>query len=226
MGWRFVRGLGPQAQAGLTAARAEQRFTSIADVVRRARLDRVSALALARAGAMAAWEPEPRRAAWIALGACGDTLPLAPVRKAPFTPTPLSRTAQIALEYDATGYSLHGHLMERWRARLDRWKVENSAAVRQQRHRTTVLTAGLVIARQRPATANGVTFLLLEDEHGLLNVIVPATVAGADRQAVRHAAVLLVLGRVEWDGPVLHLLGTRFRDAGGGVSGHQSRDFR
>ena len=227
IGWRFIRGMGAQAEAALTAARAERPFVSIVDVVRRARLDRASAVALARSGAMAAWQADPRRAAWQALAVRGDTLPLAPARHGTsVTLPPLSRVQQIVQDYAATGYSLRGHLMERWRPRLDRLGVENSAEVRRQRHRTTVVTAGLVIARQRPAAANGVTFLLLEDEHGLLNVIVPAAVTGPDREAVRHAMILLVRGRVEWDGPVLHLLGVQFRDAGVTVSGHRSRDYR
>ncbi len=226
IGWRFTRGLGSEHGHALTEARKTGPFEGIADVIARAGLDRMPALALAKAGLFRAWEPEPRRAAWQALRASGDRLPLAPARVARHDPAPLSRLQQIELDYHSGGYSLEGHLMECWRERLNKQGVDDIATIRQRQHGETVLTAGLVIARQRPPTANGVTFLLLEDEHGLVNVIAPASVAGEEREAVRHAIILLVLTRVERDGPVLQLLGQRFRALTSSTPGHRSRDFK
>ena len=60
-----------------------------------------------------------------------------------------------------------------------------------------MIVGGLVIARQRPGTANGITFLLLEDEHGTLNVIVPSRLYETDRTTVRTQPLILVEGRLE-----------------------------
>ncbi|HEV2819609.1 MAG TPA: OB-fold nucleic acid binding domain-containing protein, partial [Solirubrobacteraceae bacterium] len=64
-------------------------------------------------------------------------------------------------------------------------------------HGTKVSIGGLVVARQRPATANGVVFLLLEDEHGTVNVIVPPAVYDRDRLAARAEPLVLAEGRLE-----------------------------
>jgi error-prone DNA polymerase len=89
-----------------------------------------------------------------------------------------------------------------------------------------VVVSGLVIARQQPQTANGTVFLLLEDEHGHINVIVPKTITGNDREAMKHAMVILVLGRVERNGPVLQVIGSRFQALQVEGLTYNSRDFR
>src|SRR5439155_8601643 len=105
IGWRFVRGIGERVLERLTAAQTERPFTSIDDVVRRARLTRAEAGALARAGAFGAWEPDRRRAAWGGLGAAGDTLPLAPVSSddgaSAFAPRVLAAHETVTLDYRA-----------------------------------------------------------------------------------------------------------------------------
>jgi error-prone DNA polymerase len=101
IGWRFVRGMGPQALERLTAARARAPFAGIADVVRRAALTRADATALARADAFRGWEPDRRRAAWEALRAVGDVLPLAPMPASPCA-TRSSRDRRDAAVHDVS----------------------------------------------------------------------------------------------------------------------------
>ena len=102
------------------------------------------------------------------------------------------------------------------------------------------LAAGLVTARPRPPTAKGTVFLLLEDEHGSANVIVPVPVDARDREHVRHGAFVLVDGRAERNGPQVNVIARRVAGFGpevlrGSDEGtatpepalaHRSHDFR
>ena len=82
IGWRHIRGLGKgTGRAAAAGARGAASSRRIADVVERAGLTRAEATAFARAAAFAAWEPDRRKAAWEALRAVGDNLPLAPARR-------------------------------------------------------------------------------------------------------------------------------------------------
>lgn len=83
------------------------------------------------------------------------------------------------------------------RAGLDLAGVAGSDDLRAMPPRQRVDTAGLVVCRQRPGTAKGIVFLLLEDEHGLVNVLVPAELYERERTLVRSSAFLRVRGRLE-----------------------------
>ena len=226
VGWRFIRGLGDRHLDAMVAARLASPIRGIADVVRRARLDRAASIAIAQSGAFAAWEPDRRKAAWEALRVAGDTMPLAPAHEAALDTTPMSRNRRILLDYFATGFCLDGHPMEALRKKLNRLGVKDSRTVLDVPNRETVVVSGLVIARQRPQTANGTVFLLLEDEHGHINVIVPKTIEGKDRDDMKHAVVILVMGRVEWNGASLQIMGSRFQALQVEGLTYNSRDFR
>ena len=211
LGWRFIRGFGDKSLHALGAARAERSFDGISDVVRRARLTRADATALARAHAFAAWEPDRRRAAWQALRAVGDTLPLAPSRSDRFEPRPIEHHAGVVADYNALGLSVSGHPMERFRPWLRKIGARDSAELQQCRHGTLVIIAGLVIVRQRPQSAKGTVFILLEDEHGQTQVIVSRTMDEEHREVVRFSTFLAVYGRVERDGPMASVVATAFK---------------
>lgn len=242
IGWRFIHGLGERAREALQTAHAERPFTSVEDVVRRAHLTRAEALQLARAGAFEAFEPGRRRAAWEALRAAGDTLPLAPAWRAsreevapagplaaaplPFDPRELEGEELVFLDYLATGISTGGHPLEFLRARLERSGVVGSRALGAFSDGARCVVAGLVVARQHPQTANGTVFLLLEDEHGFTNVIVPSWLYRSNREVINHSPFLVVEGRVDRDGAVLNVVGRRFRRLDVRPLAHRSRDFR
>jgi len=233
LGWRFIRGIGDTSLAALGAARASRPFDGIADVVRRARLTRADATALARAHAFAAWEPDRRRAAWQALRAVGDTLPLAPSRADSFAPRPIEHHAGVVADYNALGLSISGHPMERFRPWLRKIGARDSAELQQCRNGEQVIIAGLVIVRQRPQSAKGTVFILLEDEHGQTQVIVSRKMDEAHREVVRFSTFLAVYGRVERDGPLASLVATAFKQLdersegdGGEMLTYRSHDFR
>jgi error-prone DNA polymerase len=234
IGWRFVQGVGKQVLERLSAARAAAPFTSIDDVVQRARLTRAEAGALARAGAFGAWEPDRRRAAWSGLRVAGDTLPLAPVSSddlaSAFAPRAFQPHEAIALDYRAVGLSTAGHPMERLRAWCSRMGVLDTTEVLQVHNGAMATVAGLVTVRQRPQTAKGTVFLLLEDEHGSVNVIVSRTLDVEHHEVVRRTKFLAVHGRVEHNGPLVNVIGAKFKSlderGGAGELEHRSHDFR
>ncbi|HUG41741.1 MAG TPA: DNA polymerase III subunit alpha [Longimicrobiales bacterium] len=212
VGWKHIKGLGEQARDALQRAAEQGAFTGVEDVVRRAGLSRRDALHLARAGALEAFEPGRRRAAWEALRAAGDTLPLAPARHLPFEPAEMSDEELVFLDYLATGISAAGHPMEYIRPRLREYGVAGARDLADLPDRVPVLVAGLVVARQHPATARGTVFILLEDEHGFINVIVPPAVYDAHREVIHHSPFLLIQGRFEREDRVLNVIAERFRE--------------
>ena len=225
VGWRYVHGIGEKALDALEAAWKQGPFTSIEDVVRRARLQRADALHLARAAAFGVWEPDRRKAAWEALRSVSDTLPLAPARPARHAPRPLDETETIFLDYATTGSSIHGHPMQHLREFLRSRGAKSSADLPSLRGGEIIAVAGLVTVRQRPQTANGTLFLLLEDEFGFINVIVPRTLVEDNAEVVKFAPFIAVQGRFERDGRVMNVVGRRFRALRTREIATRSRDF-
>jgi error-prone DNA polymerase len=229
IGWRHIRGLGEKARQALQAAHAAGPFAGVADVVRRAGLTRADVIHLARAGAFESFEPGRRRAAWEALRAVGDILPLAPAHVLPFDVRELDGEERIFLDYLATGICVDGHPMQHMRPRLDALGVWASRDLEHHASGETIVVSGLVVARQHPVTANGTVFVLLEDEFGYLNVIVPRGLYQENREVVRHAPFLAVEGRLERDEAVVNVVGSRFRELRVGrrrpAAAFRSRDF-
>ena len=226
VGWKHIRGLGPRAREALQAARQDGPFTSIEDVVRRAGLTRADALHLARAGAFEAFEPGRRKAAWEALRVAGDLLPLAPAHLLPFDPHELEGEELIFLDYLATGISVNGHPMQHIRGRLQAAGAVASRDLERLEDGDRLVVAGLVVARQHPETANGTVFLLLEDEYGFINVIVPPRLYQQNREVIKFAPFLVVEGRLEREDRVLNVIGRRFRELAMRKIAYRSRDFR
>ena len=122
----------------------------------------------------------------------------------------LSPWERLIADYGSTKVTLHEHPMELMRPQLAPDLV-TSRDLERLRHGTRVKTAGMVTARQRPATAKGVTFLLLEDEHGSINVIVAPPVYEAHRLTVRAEPMVVVEGRLERRDGVTNLVATAVR---------------
>jgi error-prone DNA polymerase len=225
IGWRHIRGLGEKSLEALKAARGQDPFRSISDVVQRAKLIRADALHLARAGAFGCWEPDRRRAAWIAIRAVGDNLPLAPAREAPYNPRALTRDELIFLDYFAVGVSVTGHPMEHLRDDLRNSGALDSRDLEQLRGGESITTAGLVTIRQQPQTAKGTVFLLMEDEFGFINVIVSKKLVEEYSEVVKFSTFVVVQGRFERDGGVRNVIGYKFRELKVKPLIHASRDF-
>jgi error-prone DNA polymerase len=226
IGWRFIRGLGEKTREALQTARSAGPFQSVEDVVRRAKLTRAEAMHLARAGALEAFQPGRRKAAWEALRAAGDLLPLAPARTLPFDPRELNDEEMVFLDYIATGISTNGHPMQFMRDRLAGAGVASSRdLIESYVNGDRIVIAGLVVARQHPETAKGTVFMLLEDEFGYMNVIVSRDLFAANREVVKFSTFIVIEGRIEREDQVVNVIGRRFRELRTREIIAHSRDF-
>jgi error-prone DNA polymerase len=114
------------------------------------------------------------------------------------------------------------------RARLARQRMATAAQIRRMPHGKLARAAGLVIGRQRPDTASGVIFVTLEDETGMINVVVWRGVAENQRRALLGSHLLAVHGVIEREGEVVHLIAGRLEDLSTllGRLTTRSRDFQ
>ena len=186
--------------------------------------------ALASAGALKTLAAHRHRARWEVAGVEQPTALLERPRfneALPLLRRP-SEGEDIAADYRHVGVSLGRHPLELLRARLTHLRISPACEVVGLAHGVRVRAAGLVITRQRPSSASGVTFVTLEDETGYLNLVVWDRLAQRDRKALLGAALLGVAGTVQKEGDVLHIVAERLFDHTDllGRLVTRSRDFR
>jgi error-prone DNA polymerase len=208
VGLAYVQALGECDARALVAERdAHGAYLDVGDLARRAPVSRDALEALVRGGACDALGPR-RDLLWeLGLatrpqpvpGTAGElrqlTLPLGPTAETPALPD-LTRWERMLADYRQTGLSVGVHPLALLRPHLPPGTL-SSAELHDRPHGAQVAYAGLAIARQRPATARGIVFMLLEDELGHVNLIVPSSVYEAHRAIVRSEPLLLVHGRYE-----------------------------
>ena len=142
-------------------------------------------------------------------------------------PLPRMTTAErTRADYEASGIPVGVHPMGLRRLALSRAGVLRAAELVERPDGCWVAVAGLVVVRQRPATAKGFFFLTLEDETGLANVVVTPTRYEADRARLVSAPALIVEGPLQRRDGVLTIRGVRFRELGSPGAPELSRDFR
>lgn len=118
-------------------------------------------------------------------------------------------------DYERTSLSLRSHPFHFLRQTLTERGVLSSEALKKRRKNTTVLVAGLVLFRQRPGTAKGVVFLTLEDEFGVVNIIVPPALYEKYRVVLLKAPLIMAAGKLDFIGPVLYLQATHLEEIEG-----------
>jgi error-prone DNA polymerase len=200
MGLRYVRGLREEAGRRLEAERQRRPFDSMEDLVKRGRLRRDELTGLAQVGALASLEPERRAALWSAERAGRPAGALYEGHAATREPSPLrtmSASERLVADYDGTGLTLGPHPMAFSRGRLGRMGVSRMSDLAAFRHGAWVKVAGAVVVRQRPGTAKGFVFLNLEDETGLINVIVRPALFHRHRLALVEESFLLIEGTLQ-----------------------------
>jgi error-prone DNA polymerase len=234
VGLRQVKGLGEDSGQRIVAARKERAFTSIEDVAARADLSALELEALAEAGVfdpfIAAPSAHARRVAlWKVLVPRGEGL-FAGIDASGEVPAgllPLTRAEQLSLDYERTGLSVSDHPMRILRPGLGR-AIKSSTELQRAIHGRRISVAGLVICRQRPATASGVVFITMEDEDGFLNLILYARVFEALRHVATTSTLLVAHGKVEREGEVVYVVVERLENLGvkgGAPIVGMSRDF-
>jgi error-prone DNA polymerase len=209
LGLRLVKHLSSDGAARLLAARAGRAFDNVADLAGRAELDRRDLEALAAADALSSLAGHRHRAVWQVTGV-ERALPLLSADTVPGEGIPMLRAPRegqdIVADYGSTGLSLRRHPLALLRDRLERRGVLPAQQLWQQPDGRRVITAGLVITRQRPGSAGGVTFVTLEDETGYVNLIVWNSVAVAQRAPLLESRLLEVHGKLQREGAVQHVI--------------------
>ncbi|MGJ9414151.1 error-prone DNA polymerase [Aeromicrobium sp. CF4.19] len=235
LGLTQVQGVGEPDAERIVAARAERAFTSMADVVRRTGLDVAQMESLATAGAFDVFGLSRRQALWNAgYGDAEDRLEGTAVDVAAPTLPGMSDVEHTVADLWATRISPEGHPIAHLRTLLQGEGVLSVDDCTRHESGRRIRVAGLVTHRQRPYTASGVTFLNLEDETGMLNVVVFAGVWERYRRVLRNASGLVVRGVVENVEGATNLVAERvdpieslYPRAAGALPGrHRSRDFQ
>jgi error-prone DNA polymerase len=187
----------------------------VADLAERAALDRRDLEALAASDALAELAGHRHRAVWQVSGV-ERALPILPAETAIQEGIPLLRAPQeshdIVADYASTGLTLRRHPVALLREQLSKRGIVPTQELWDRPTGEWVTTAGLVITRQRPGSAGGVTFVTMEDELGYVNLIVWERVAAAQREALLESRLLEVRGKLQREGDVLHVIAQRLTD--------------
>ncbi|GAA0525631.1 error-prone DNA polymerase [Saccharopolyspora subtropica] len=215
LGLAAVRQLGDKLAEQLVAEReANGPYTGMADVARRVRLTAPQMEALATAGAFGCFGLSRREALWNAAAAAGDRPDRLPGTTASAAAPPLPGMDGVdlaAADVWATGVSPDSFPIQFVRSQLDRLGAVPTAQLSDVEHGARVLVGGAVTHRQRPATAGGVTFLNLEDETGMVNVMCSPGLWARYRKVGRTSGALLVRGVVEKAEGVINLRADRLQ---------------
>ncbi|GAA1252802.1 error-prone DNA polymerase [Microbacterium phyllosphaerae] len=230
LGLSGVRGIGlPLAERIVAERETGGLFRDLNDLVRRTDATAAQLEALATAGAFECLGLQRREAIWLSGAAAEDRsrfLPGTTVAVQPPLFTDQSSYERLSADLWATGVSTDDHPMAHFRALLRERGVLTSADLQSHETGRRIEVAGLVTHRQRPATAAGVTFLNLEDESGLVNVICSTGVWSRYHRVARDSPALIIRGILERSAEgVVNVLADAFEDLRTGVT-HRSRDFR
>lgn len=230
LGLRMIRGYSEDAARSIEAARGQGPWRDISDLSERARLDSRSLAALADAGALQGLVGHRYQARWQVasverqLPLFADTGP----RPEPEVELPQPSVGEnLFADYSTLGTTLGPHPLALLRGQLAGLRCRSSKDLASIEHGRPVTIVGLVTGRQRPGTAGGVTFVTLEDEFGMVNVVVWKDLAERQRRVLVGAQLLQVKGRLESANGVRHVIAGHLEDRGQWLAGLdvRSRDF-
>lgn len=230
LGLRQVRGFAEADARRLEQARAQRPWRDVEDLCLRAGLDYRARARLADAGALRALARDRHQARW-QVAAVQPQLPLfAEVEALPEAVVALPAPTvgeDLVADYQTLGTTLGPHPLRLLRPRLRALGCRSSHELSAVEHGDNIAVAGLVVGRQRPQTASGVTFVTLEDEYGMVNVVVWRDLAERQRRALVGSQLLKVSGRLEQENGVRHLIARRLEDISPLLQGLdvRSRDF-
>jgi error-prone DNA polymerase len=235
LGFRRIKGM-QEAHANILLDIRKNcgRFESIDQLHRMTELPVSVLRRLAEADAFASFGLSRRQALWQVMALSDEKLPLFELDWMPIQ-NPQSETQnlptmplgqEVMTDYATGGLSLKQHPVALVRAQLDQRRIITASQLGEL-ERGWVKVAGLVLIRQRPGTASGIVFETLEDETGIVNLIIRPDIYEKYRPAARHAALVQADGYVERQGKVIHIMAKRLFDLSHLLHGlsHSSRDF-
>ena len=219
LGLRQVRGLSNTDAAAIVLARADRPFASVDDLWRRAGVPAASLVKIAEAdGFRASMGLARREALWAIKALRDEPLPLfaaASARERRIVPEvdepqvalkPMKAGREVVEDYGHTGLTLRDHPVTFLRQDLARERFMTCAGASAGRDGQSCKVAGLVLVRQKPGSAKNVTFITLEDETGVANLVVWEQVYEKYRRIVLTCSMLGVVGRIQREGDVVHVV--------------------
>jgi len=227
MGLRYVKGLGVLERERIAAT--EPPYPNLATFVRQTRLNKRALHALAEAGAFECFGLNRRDAIWQVRSLSRftqDSLPLEPA-SSQISFASLASEDEVIWDYRSSHHSTRGHPMRGLRHALRSRGIPEATRIHGCAHGDELEYVGMVICRQRPGTASGVTFFTLEDETGFVNVVIWKQVFDRHAALAKTAALLGVTGEIQKADGVIHLIAKSLwaPDVSLAEQTHRSRDF-
>ncbi len=214
LGFRMARGMREDAAERIVQARDQRPFRDVQDLVQRAELDRRQQNCLADVNALETLAGHRYQARWEIAGVehFPEVLKHSHINEAPAQLRGPGEVENLLADYAAQGFTLNRHPMAILRDKLKQRRALSIEQVRAAPSGQRLRTAGLVTLRQRPGTASGVTFLTLEDETAMLNVIVWRDLAEKQRAVLLGSDLMAIDGVLEHQDGVWHLIAERLYD--------------
>jgi len=211
LGLQTIRGLGDEAGVSIVESRRKRPFQSLADLCRRTGLARRVTESLIMAGALDRWHKPRRQLLWelqsaLKAAKAVPALGLKPRGEPAFSALP--RHERLWLEQTYAGATAGAHITTLVARQLRQMGTTPSDKLAGWPDGTHIRIGGVVVARQRPPTAHGIAFLAVEDEHGIVNVMLPANVVDAHRWPIMSRFVTIE-GQIQREGAAMSVVGQR-----------------
>jgi error-prone DNA polymerase len=229
LGLRLVSGIRKDAAERIVETRTRQPLRNAQDLARRANLDQLQMKHLAAADALAGLSGHRRQQVWeaAALQTPPALLKGAPIEEAPLALPEAPEGEAIVWDYASTGLTLRRHPLALLRAELAKRKLMSAEQLKDAPNGRLVRHCGIVTLRQQPGTASGVVFVSLEDETGVVQVIVWRHLRERQRSVLANSRLLAVYGKWQREGEVTNLIAGHLEDLTPMLRGLStvSRDF-
>ena len=223
LGLRMAKGLSNDDGARIVAHRAGTPYGGVEELWRRAGVPAAALERLAEADGYQSLGLDRRQALWVLRGLADAALPLfvaadrgrqpePELVEPPVVLVPMTDGGEVVADYCSTGLSLRRHPVAFLRDELTSRKMTTCAELARTRDGRRVVVAGIVLVRQRPGSARGVTFITIEDETGVANLVVWAALFESQRRLILNASMLACHGRVQREGDVIHVIANRIED--------------
>ncbi len=210
LGLRMAKGLAGQDGAALVFNRADTPYTSIEDIHRRGRVPAAALERLAEADAFASLKLDRRRALWHVRALQDNDLPLFAANEEYREPAvaivPMQAGREVVEDYRSVGLTLRRHPVAFLRPELRARNMVTAADLQRFKDGKKLSMAGIVLVRQRPGSASGVTFITVEDETGHANLVVWKTLFEQQRRLILTAGMMGVRGKLQREGEVMHII--------------------
>jgi error-prone DNA polymerase len=214
LGFRLVKSLSDAGARRITPARAERPFASVPDLAERATLDRGDLEALAAAGALVSLSGHRHFAFWDVAGT-ERPVPLSLGNKldegSPLLSVP-SPWQNVIADYQSLSLTLGAHPLQLLREEATGFDWLQAGRLAELPGGAKVQVAGLVLMRQHPGSAKGVTFLTLEDETGIVNIVVWESIGDQYRRALVESRLLEVDGELQREQGITHVIARKLID--------------